>query len=685
MVSRRILLKLSALGTASFAAPQAYSASNVTMTHNTGNPIGSTSPYDLSDNTRNLDYLCLGPSPTYLDRRGVARKSWGGMEGEHNADQQRRMSEFNSFLNSSGFETAVDYAPGIKIVRPTQQVRYLGELYRPKDSALPFVTITFTEDEAKWISNGDNSIRQEMAAPDGGNMMQVKQGDPASRARSLLDVYKDFVRVEDFVEFGDGRDQGLQLQKAFNFALSEGKTLVGRPGWIVGSSQPLSISCRASYEGNGMNIVPIGLQSGSFIKIGGTTVGIGDIHGLRSRVTPSLVGTLTGVQIGDSVGQTSGLDFLKWDIYGYDINLKFSGVNVFILNFVSCAISGATNRNVSYECTSNSGENIRFSGGAISDAHNTSNTAVALFVAPGVSAPDIRLDKLSMSYNDCNGDIATGIVEVTGVHEENRHTREFWRIRNTVGKEKTVFTKIAGTMTPGPLSSGQEPPQGRDAFIVYDGSTSVVVRDVKLGNFRAATGPNQVADYVTKVVKHSGIGGAAYRLQVTGCIDANRDTGIPLDIGPELDLAYLTGPNAFSGFTQNKFQYMSFIAGTDGSGGDTRSRSIVGEGIGGNASYNLKFPMRTGQTVVAKVDCKTVAATSCSFAGGTLLYFTANDFQLGSAELGRAITTPSNTDYVVQFARAKAPPGTAYVILQMIARGLIGEVRFSNERLWIFD
>ena len=684
MVSRRHLLKLSALGTASFAAPLAHASSSVTITHNTGNPIGSTSLYDLSDNTRNLDYLCLGPSPTYLDRRGGVRKSWGGMEGEHNADQQRRMSEFNKFLNSSGFETAVDYTPGMKIVRPTQQVRYLGELYRPRDSALPFVTITFTEDEVKWISNGDKSIRQEMAAPDGGNLVQVKQGDPASRTRSLLDVYKDFVRVEDFVEFGDGRDQGLQLQKAFDFALSQGKTLVGRPGWTVGSSQELNISCKVSYEGNGMNIVPIGLVSGRFIKISGTTVGIGDIHGLRSRVEPGSVGTLTGVQIGDSIGQTSGLDFLKWDIYGYDINLKFSGVNVYILNFVSCAISGATRRNVSYECTHNSGENIRFSGGAISDAHNSSNTAVALFVAPGVSAPDMRLDKLSMSYNDCNGDIATGIVEVTGVHEENKHVREFWRIRNTVGAEKTVFTKIAGTMTPGPLSSGQEPSQGRDAYIVYDGSTSVVVRDVKLGNFRAATGPNQVADYITKVVKHSGIGGVAYRLQVSGTIDANWDTGIPLDIGPELDQVYRSGVGAFDGFVKNLTVGMEFASGTDGHGSDARHRSIVGSAAGA-AAYSLKVSVRPGQTIIAKVSCKTVGATTCANAGARLLFFTLSDIQVGSTDFARFIHSPNNAPYIVQFVRFKVPSGVAYVLMHMCAGELTGEVRFSDERFWVFD
>ena len=135
MVNRRQLLKLSALGTASFAAPLAYSASKITMAYNTGNAIASTSPEDLSDNARNLDYLVNGENASYPDRKGVPRKSWKGMEGEFNADQSDRAEEyaadklgrdtefvgdqadrvleFNTFLESSGYETPVDYAPGM--------------------------------------------------------------------------------------------------------------------------------------------------------------------------------------------------------------------------------------------------------------------------------------------------------------------------------------------------------------------------------------------------------------------------------------------------------------------------------------------------------------------------------------------------------------------------------------------
>ncbi|MCH4880163.1 right-handed parallel beta-helix repeat-containing protein [Pseudomonas sp. TMW22090] len=176
MVNRRNLLKLSALGTASFAAPQAYSASKITMAYNTGNAPGSKDPRDLIDNSEDLDLLMTAEADYEPNRLGAPLKSWKGMEREHDSAQARRESEFdvdqaervvefNEFLDSSGYETPVDYAPGISITRVTQQVRYLGELYRPKDSAVPFVTaVTFDEDAAKWISNGQNSLRQEMAA-----------------------------------------------------------------------------------------------------------------------------------------------------------------------------------------------------------------------------------------------------------------------------------------------------------------------------------------------------------------------------------------------------------------------------------------------------------------------------------------------------------------------------------------
>ncbi|WP_141232398.1 SGNH/GDSL hydrolase family protein [Pseudomonas fragi] len=167
------------------------------MAYSPENPIGSTSPKDLMANAENTDLLALGNEHAYPDRKGALRKSWKGMESDFSSsqnsreqlydldrfergsefaeDQDIRAAEFNWFLKSSGYETPVDYAPGVAVTRLTQQVRYLGELYRAKASAIPFTTSTFAADLDKWLSNGDNSIRQELGDPrKGGALLRTE-------------------------------------------------------------------------------------------------------------------------------------------------------------------------------------------------------------------------------------------------------------------------------------------------------------------------------------------------------------------------------------------------------------------------------------------------------------------------------------------------------------------------------
>lgn len=536
----------------------------------------------------------------------------------------------------------------------------------------------------------DEVLRQQLAAADGAKLSGVQQLGTGARVRNLLEAHRDFLRIDDFVTYGDGRDETVAIQAAINAALSQGKTLIGRPGWTVGVSSTWVIDCNSTYDGLGMNIIPVGMSNNTVVKINGQSQNAGapkggGINGLRC-VVPIGSSNNTGVQVGDTTGSVNNFRAYGWEISGHATNLKHAGNNLYIHSYTNCTLLSATVANYSYECVTNSGENISFSGGNNSNAHNDANTALGVSVKTGVGAPDIRLNNVSMSYNDFNGDIATGIIEVIGCHEENRNVNPFWRLRNTSGAEKTIFTKVAGTLSSGPLGSGgtYEPAEGRDCLISYDGSVSVTVRDAKLGTFRPATGAQAVADYVTKVAKHSGVGGAAYLLSISGMIDANNSTGIPPDICPATSMTYLTGADAFSGFTKNAATGITFSSGSDGSGDDTRSR-IVSSSTGTTGSYNLRFPCRPGQNMVAKVSAKTVGATAATYVGGRLLFFSVADVQVGSADLARTITSPTNAAYVRQFARVISPVGTSYAILQMYAGNLNGEAHFSNEQLWLLD
>lgn len=53
--------------------------------YNTGNPVPSDDPRDLDDNATNLDNFINGIAASYLDRLGVSRKSYAGLEAAFNA------------------------------------------------------------------------------------------------------------------------------------------------------------------------------------------------------------------------------------------------------------------------------------------------------------------------------------------------------------------------------------------------------------------------------------------------------------------------------------------------------------------------------------------------------------------------------------------------------------------------
>lgn len=215
------------------------------MAYNTGNPIGSTSPKDLSDNARNLDLLLLGDDPSYPDRKGVPRKSWKGMEAEYVADRLRRATEFHmaqtereaqfkAFMDASGYEAPVPYAPGLTLERATQTVTFLGNEYRVKSQFLPLTTIDWATDQSKLKLIGDDSLRQALADPiDPGNGV----GMLGYMGRSLADHLGDYINAKDH---GMRAVPGFDNRKALQKAINKGVEL-GLPVRIPGAKLPYEI------------------------------------------------------------------------------------------------------------------------------------------------------------------------------------------------------------------------------------------------------------------------------------------------------------------------------------------------------------------------------------------------------------------------------------------------------------
>lgn len=203
MLSRRELMRFTALATSSFAAQSAYSQSEMTMTFNTGNNVPSTDPRDLYDNAENLDKLLNGAEPFYADRLGKLRESWAGMESSFTnaqegrettftASQADKESRFQAFLVSAGYVSKGDYAANVVLEERNEYVAVDAAttgtspgLYRPNASATLPLTLTgaWATDSASLLLLGDDVLRQDLANPDIGAGLvgfRAPNGDSAS-------------------------------------------------------------------------------------------------------------------------------------------------------------------------------------------------------------------------------------------------------------------------------------------------------------------------------------------------------------------------------------------------------------------------------------------------------------------------------------------------------------------------
>lgn len=227
------------------------------MAYKTGNPIGSTSPKDLSDNAQNLDLLMLGDKQAYPDRKGVSRKSWKGMEAEYDSahsarvaqytadklfrdtvfgndqseryaafasmsadfgrDQAQRVIDFALLMRNTGYEVPVSYAPGILIARTTQTLTYLGNQYRVKIDSLPLITSTWDADAPKMALIGDASLRQELTGPDGSKRVEYK-------GRTIFDRMSEEVYFKDAPFYGkmDGSDDSAAWLRVQQYIREKG-------------------------------------------------------------------------------------------------------------------------------------------------------------------------------------------------------------------------------------------------------------------------------------------------------------------------------------------------------------------------------------------------------------------------------------------------------------------------------
>lgn len=138
------------------------------MRYNTGNPVGadgSSSPFDLHDNSGNIDVWANDRTrASWPDRLGVVRKTFWGME-----------QQVNDWLAAQGFEpVTLTYLDGVPLTvdRPTQLIQRGDNLYSVRLPATFPVELsgTWSADEPILVAQVDRSFREEL----GGGVRRVE-------------------------------------------------------------------------------------------------------------------------------------------------------------------------------------------------------------------------------------------------------------------------------------------------------------------------------------------------------------------------------------------------------------------------------------------------------------------------------------------------------------------------------
>ncbi|MFO6238617.1 hypothetical protein ACLBVY_33955, partial [Pseudomonas aeruginosa] len=135
-----------------------------------GFPLGSKDPRVLYKNAKNFDYAMNDrESVSWVDRFGVSRKTWFGVE-----------QQVNDYLASQGFEPGfLEYVDGspLTVDRSTQLIQRDGNLYSVKRPASFPVTLSgnWAADEPLLVAQVDRTLQATLATSAGAGMIGYRE------------------------------------------------------------------------------------------------------------------------------------------------------------------------------------------------------------------------------------------------------------------------------------------------------------------------------------------------------------------------------------------------------------------------------------------------------------------------------------------------------------------------------
>ena len=133
-------------------------------------------------------------------------------------EKQTRTGDYYSYLGGLQLESAVPYASGLSLVRPTQTVTQTGVLYRPKAALLPFTTASWVGDVDKFVVANDTALRDDLANSTdplkGAGLIFTKDRATLAVPVSVRDKNAGYRTLRDFGAKGNGTNDTAAILNA---------------------------------------------------------------------------------------------------------------------------------------------------------------------------------------------------------------------------------------------------------------------------------------------------------------------------------------------------------------------------------------------------------------------------------------------------------------------------------------
>lgn len=263
------------------------------MPYNTGNPLGSASLQDLSDNAQNLDTMVNSTTQTVVvDRLGNNRKTMFGYQ-----------QDWANFLTAQGQVNLGNYAAGLVISSYNTTFVNVGIAYRAAPTTtLPYTTTgTWASESTKFVVAGDTALRSDLAANSGAGLIGFKYAETGAATTTVQNVLRNSasINVTAFGAVGDGvTDDTAALVAAEAAAFGAGRSLLFPGGKVF--KQVGSVAYRVSITGYGATLLNA-VATEQSDPLGQATVRLTQSNIFIEGLTISCNSKSAGISVGNTV------------------------------------------------------------------------------------------------------------------------------------------------------------------------------------------------------------------------------------------------------------------------------------------------------------------------------------------------------------------------------------------------